>query len=80
MSRPRKKKTKIEKLSESDLWVHLLGNEVVTQKNYAISNSYTIDDKITHPKFGVGFVTKILEKKRCEVLFEDKKRVLVQNH
>jgi len=44
---------------------------------YRMTNIYTIDTKIEHPKFGVGFVVASLPDK-IEVVFEDSARHLVQ--
>lgn len=45
---------------------------------YSIRDSYTEGDIVSHPKFGLGFVTEISENK-VEVTFEDERRVLVHN-
>lgn len=44
---------------------------------YRMANTYPVDAKIEHPKFGVGFVSISLPDK-IEVVFEDVSRHLVQ--
>ncbi len=46
---------------------------------YAISESYQANDIIAHPKFGVGFVGKILSDKSMSVLFCDGFKLLAMN-
>jgi hypothetical protein len=45
---------------------------------YTIRDHYHEGDIVSHPKFGVGFVTEITENK-AEVTFQDERRVLVHN-
>lgn len=45
---------------------------------YTIRDHYHEGDIVSHPKFGVGFVTEISEGK-AEVTFQDERRVLVHN-
>jgi Zn ribbon nucleic-acid-binding protein len=45
---------------------------------YSIRDHYHENDIVSHPKFGVGFVTEISENK-AEVTFQDERRVLVHN-
>jgi hypothetical protein len=49
----------------------------VKAQPYRMASIYTIDAKIEHPKFGVGFVTLSLPDK-IEVVFQDINRHLVQ--
>jgi hypothetical protein len=49
----------------------------VKAQPYRMANTYPVDTKIEHPKFGVGFVAASLPDK-MEVVFEDVSRQLVQ--
>lgn len=51
---------------------------VAAARPYSIRDTYDEGDLVSHPKFGVGFVTEISENK-VEVTFEDERRVLVHN-
>ena len=68
-----------KKLIGTELWAHLMGEKEVSVKDYSIKENFAVDQKIMHPKFGAGFIQKIVENQKVEVLFEDKARVLVQN-
>lgn len=46
---------------------------------YSISETYKANDIINHPKFGVGFVEKILSDKSMSVLFSDSVKLLAMN-
>lgn len=52
-------------------------NSTSKPQPYRMANIYTVDTKIEHPKFGVGFVSVSLPD-RIEVVFEDVNRNLVQ--
>lgn len=66
-----KKKKTTRKGSEAAMW-----ETMKTEKGSRSAESYTIkkvfsnDDSIDHPKFGLGFVTKVYHNK-IEVLFSD---------
>jgi len=48
-------------------------------RNYSMQETYKINDVINHPKFGVGFVEKILSDKSMSVLFADSVKLLAMN-
>jgi len=48
-------------------------------REYSIREIYTANDIINHPKFGVGFVEKILSDKSMSVLFCDSVKLLAMN-
>jgi Zn ribbon nucleic-acid-binding protein len=55
------------------------GNRGVNNaRPYSIRDHYREGELVSHPKFGVGFVTEITENK-AEVTFQDERRVLVHN-
>ena len=45
---------------------------------YSIKQSFKENQKIQHPKFGLGFVTKVLPD-RVDVIFNDEVRTLIHN-
>ncbi len=47
--------------------------------DYNIKSDFTDTGAIRHKKFGVGFVLKVLDVNKIEVVFEDAKKVLAQN-
>ncbi len=44
---------------------------------YSVRGDYQELDIITHPKFGVGFITELLPDDKVEITFQDDKRVLI---
>ena len=47
--------------------------------DYSISEDFSQLKAIRHKKFGIGVITKIIADNKIEVVFEDNKKVLVQN-
>lgn len=50
-----------------------------TKRKYAMSEQYTENDVIDHPKFGEGYVVEIVTLTKVAVLFEDGIRKLAHN-
>lgn len=46
--------------------------------SYSVKGSFQADDKISHPKFGLGFVLEVFPNK-VSVLFEDSTKDLIHN-
>jgi hypothetical protein len=46
---------------------------------YSIRDTYEDLDIISHPSFGIGFVTELLPDNKVEVTFKDARRVMVHN-
>lgn len=46
--------------------------------NYTMKTQFTVNQKLEHPKFGIGFVKAVLPEK-IEVVFSDEIRSLVHN-
>ena len=60
-----------------------LDSLVTNAKKEAISyqkdHNYSVGDYITHFKFGLGFIQKVIGPTKMEVFFEDSEKVLLQN-
>jgi hypothetical protein len=74
-----RKKRKATKKSQELTWEQLNDQDKADEVKYSIKGDFELNSKLAHPKFGVGFVQKILDTTKIEVLFEDKSRVLIQN-
>ncbi|MEM9490827.1 MAG: hypothetical protein AAGC55_16890, partial [Myxococcota bacterium] len=46
---------------------------------YSIRDTYEELDIVSHPTFGVGFVTELLPDNKVEITFKDEQRILVHN-
>lgn len=55
-------------------------NLTATPPEYALAAVYGLNECITHPKFGVGFINKVINDKRMEVLFESGRKMLIMNY
>ena len=83
--RPRKAETDVEekpkvKKRGRNSWTSLMkkveDEEIV---EYDINGDFAEKEAIRHKKFGVGVITKILDDRKIEVVFEEDKKVLAQN-
>lgn len=61
---------------EYSLLLNSLGNS--DSSNYSMKLKFSVNQKLTHPKFGIGFVKSALPD-RIEVVFSDEIRSLVHN-
>ncbi len=50
-----------------------------TAVDYNIKSDFSEISAIRHKKFGIGFVLKVLDVNKIEVVFEENKKVLAQN-
>lgn len=81
--RPRKssqEKAKPVRRRRKNDWISLI--EKVDEEqivDYKISEDFTEKEAIRHKKFGVGVILKVLDENKIEVVFEENKKVLVQN-
>ena len=61
-------------------WGTLVGQiEDQSVVEYALSGEFSTTPAIRHKTFGVGVVTKVLNKNKIEVLFQDGTKILAQN-
>jgi hypothetical protein len=75
---PAKKKS-VGRRKKND-WATLIAN--IEQNNvidYTIKNEYNELDAINHKNFGLGVITKVLDDKKIEVVFEENTKILAQN-
>lgn len=81
--KPRKTAPKGRKVSKvSSLQWELKFEEMDVEsraKNYHIQDTYSIDDVIRHPVFGIGFVIRVVSETRMEVLFKDSVKLMAMN-
>lgn len=78
------KKTDASKLSDGQIalqWDLKSRNRKpeIPIRRYSIQETYSVNEVIDHPKFGVGFVEKILSDKSMSVLFNDSIKLLAMN-
>jgi len=56
----------------------MAGRREEQAKPYSIAGAFSLNDKIDHPKFGLGFVTRMMAPNKMEVLFEWGPRILAR--
>jgi hypothetical protein len=69
-------KTKTEKKKYLDA---LINEDSVVPKVYNMKNDHEIGEFISHPKFGLGFIEKMVGQKKVLVFFEESEKTLLQN-
>ena len=63
-----------------ELWVKQKGSMLVEPRNYIMAEAYRNGEAISHPTFGLGFVNKVLNNKKMEVMFEKDIKTLAMNY
>ncbi len=75
------KAIEIKDIKSSKDWQKYINQVDVSQaKNYSIHDKYEKGDLISHEKFGMGIVCKILTPKKMEVFFEDGRKLMAMNY
>lgn len=81
--RPRGRKKRAVEEGEVDSrqqWeAEIEGKGELEPVEYRMGGKYTEETIISHPKFGVGIVKRVLTERKIEVLFEGGRKTLVQN-
>src|SRR5712692_6768479 len=60
-------------------WDQVMAKAKKPPRPYGISDHFKELEVISHPKFGVGYVTELIGDDKIEVTFQNDKRVLVHN-
>lgn len=54
-------------------------DSAISVKDYSIHSQYRAKDVVNHPKFGLGFVERIVSDKSMDVLFSDAVKLMAMN-
>ena len=73
-----KKRAAAKKPTWAEARARLSEKAVAHARHYSIRETYGEGNLVSHPKFGLGFVTEISENK-VELTFQDERRVLIHN-
>jgi hypothetical protein len=57
----------------------VLGQPVQSFKAYRASQTFTMGDLIRHGKFGDGYIVRVIDRQKVEVMFKDGPRTLAQS-
>ena len=74
------RKTKTESSNLASYESHFKGFDLSQATNYVMESSFTKDEVIDHPHFGVGIVVSVVNSKKIEILFKEGPKLLVQNY
>lgn len=66
-------------LSWEESMSHVSEKALAQCRPYSIRDTYETMDVVSHPTFGIGFVTELLPDNKVEITFKDERRVLVHN-
>jgi hypothetical protein len=66
-----------KKNAHTDEYQNLMNSDVETA-SYSMKAKFTVNTKLKHPKFGMGFIRQV-QPDKIEVVFEDEVRSLVHN-
>ncbi len=66
--------------STKDWQKYITQVDVSQAKKYSIHDKFEKGDLISHDKFGLGIVCKILTSKKMEVFFEDGRKLMAMNY
>jgi len=56
----------------------VLGQPVTSFKAYRTTQTFTLGDLIRHVKFGDGYIVRVVDRQKVEVMFKDGPRMLAQ--
>lgn len=76
---PRAKKASVRPAGELASWEDGIRKGTGKERVYTMAAKYNVGDVILHDTFGKGVVLKIYHSK-CDVIFEDKKRLMASSN
>jgi hypothetical protein len=71
--------TSKKKVKAKPTWEQVMAKAKKPPRPYALAEYFKEMEIVSHPKFGVGYVTENIGDDKIEVTFQDDKRVLVHN-
>src|SRR5579883_481842 len=60
-------------------WDQVMAKAKKQPRLYLVAERYAENELLSHPKFGVGFVSEVIGLDKIEVTFQAEKRVLIHN-
>ena len=68
----------VERQREASWSKAVLGQPISSFKAYRPSQTFSLGDLIRHGKFGDGFIVRVIDRQKVEVMFKDGPRMLAQ--
>lgn len=72
-------KTKAAALARAEWEARVNGQAVGAFTRYSMTQSYRLDQLVTHKKFGEGYVSAIPDSEKVTIMFRDGEKILAQN-
>lgn len=82
IAKDKKMSTSQEGLRVFDVWVEkkaALESSGTPAAPYSLKDLYSVGQALDHPKFGLGFVQKIIPPNKIEIMFQTELKVLAMN-
>lgn len=71
--------SKKKALKAKPTWEQMMSKNKKEAKVYNINDIYEEMDFVSHPTFGFGFVTELIDHQKIEISFQHNKRILIHN-
>jgi hypothetical protein len=68
-----------ERQREASWQKAVLGQPISSFKAYRASQTFSLGDLIRHGKFGDGYIVRVIDRQKVEVMFKDGPRMLAQS-
>jgi hypothetical protein len=68
----------VERQREASWQKAVLGQPISSFKAYRASQTFSLGDLIRHGKFGDGYIVRVIDRQKVEVMFKDGPRMLAQ--
>ncbi|MCP4912339.1 MAG: hypothetical protein GY909_04405 [Oligoflexia bacterium] len=74
-----KRKASKKTESISDMWLELVSKATSQSQKYSPRTEFKQGDVIDHPKFGPGFIDKLIDNDKIQVIFRHEIKTLIHN-
>lgn len=75
----RVKKKGVATESISDIWMEKIAGATSKSQTYSPKTQFMLGDIIDHPKFGPGFIDKLVDSDKIQVIFRHDVKTLIHN-
>lgn len=65
--------------SISDIWMDKIASATAKSQEYSLRMKFQLGDIIDHPKFGPGFIEKLIDTDKIQVIFRHDIKTLIHN-
>jgi len=65
--------------SISDIWMNKVSSATAKSQKYSLKLKFELGDIIDHPKFGPGFIEKLIDADKIQVIFRHEIKTLMHN-